>query len=321
MASATDRTAKAIRNGNRPNHSDRSFVNPRGYCFVSAAAALDLPPPSRPIMRRPSGQLLRALELCEHRAGARIRMPPFRYALYLTPPPDSDLWRFGRDVIGRDAATGLSCEGYDVEAWRSLTSEPRRYGFHATVKAPFRLRADLDFVDLTDRVTAFARSFKPFDAGELHVGAMAAADGRAFVVLRPEGRSKALQSFEACAVRTLDALRAPLAEDERTRRNVSKLTPRQRYYLEAWGYPYVIDEFRPHITLTNAVADPAPLIKSLQWEFSLRVASRTMRVDAVTLFGEASPNGDFRILRHFPLGRPNRGRRVSSRVAAAAFID
>ncbi len=253
-------------------------------------------------------------------------MSPFRYALYLTPPQDGDLWRFGRDVIGRDAATGLSCEGfapegYELESWRSLTSEPRRYGFHATIKAPFRLRADLDFVDLTDRIAAFARSFKPFDAGELHVGAMAADDGRAFVVLRPEGRSKALRSFEASAVRTLDALRAPLAEDEQARRNVSKLTPRQRYYLEAWGYPYVIDEFRPHFTLTNAVPDPAPLVKSLQWEFSLRVASRTMRVDAVTLFAEASPGGDFKILRRFPLGRPNRGRRLSSRVAAAAFID
>ncbi len=253
-------------------------------------------------------------------------MSQFRYALYLTPSPDSDLWRFGRDVTGRDAATGAACagfapEGYDVEDWRSLTSEPRRYGFHATIKAPFRLRADLDFVDLTDRVDAFARSLKPFDAGELHVGAMPAADGRAFVVLRPEGRSKALRSFEASAVRTLDALRAPLTDDERAHRNISKLTPRQRYYLEAWGYPYVIDEFRPHFTLTNAVADPAPLVKSLQWEFSLRVASRAMRVDAVTLFGEASPKGDFTILRHFPLGRPKRGRRVSSRVAAAAFID
>ena len=253
-------------------------------------------------------------------------MTPFRYALYLTPSPDSDLWRFGRDVIGRDAATGLSCEGfapegYDLEAWRILTSEPRRYGFHATIKAPFSLRADLDFVDLTDRVAAFARSFKPFDAGGLHVGAMAAGDGRAFVALRPEGRSRALQSFEASAVRTLDALRAPLTDDERARRDVARLTPRQRYYLEAWGYPYVIDEFRPHFTLTNPVADPAPLIKSLQWEFSLRVASRTLRVDAVTLFGEVSPGGDFTILRRFPLGRSNRGRRVSSRVGAAAFID
>ena len=62
-----------------------------------------------------------------------------RYALYLTPPPDSDLWRFGCDIIGRDAATGglregFAPEGYELEAWRQLTSEPRRYGFHATAQ-------------------------------------------------------------------------------------------------------------------------------------------------------------------------------------------
>jgi hypothetical protein len=73
--------------------------------------------------------------------------------------------------------------------------------------------------------------------------------------------------------------------------------------------------------LSNAVPDPAPIVKSLEWEFSLRVASRAMRVDAVTLFGEMSPGGDFRILRRFPLGRSQRQRRLSSRVAAAAFID
>ena len=69
----------------------------------------------------------------------------FRYALYLTPPPDSDLWRFGCDVIGRDPVAGASCEGFSLEgyppdSWRSMTSDARRYGFHATLKAPFSLR-------------------------------------------------------------------------------------------------------------------------------------------------------------------------------------
>ncbi len=169
-----------------------------------------------------------------------------RYALYLAPPPDGDLWRFGCDVIGRDALTGRSVdgfapEGHDVEGWRGLTSEPRRYGFHATLTAPFRLRADLDFVDLMDRVAAFARHCSPFDAGELHVGEMKTADGRAFVVLKPKGGATELRVFEERAVRALDALRAPLTTAERLRRNVARLTPRQRYYLEAWGYPYVLD--------------------------------------------------------------------------------
>jgi Protein of unknown function (DUF1045) len=249
-----------------------------------------------------------------------------RYALYLTPPPESDLWRFGCDVIGRDALTGdlregFAPEGHKLEAWHDLTRDPRRYGFHATLKAPFRLRADLDAIDLMDNIAAFARTVSPFDAGELHVGAMATDDGRAFVVLKPRPHSKALRALEEAAVRGLDAVRAPPTQEERLRRDISRLSPRQRYYLEAWGYPYVIDEFRPHYTLTNAVPDPAPLVKSLKWEFSLRVASREMRVDALTLFGETAPGGEFRILSRFPLGRSLRPRRLSPRVAAAAFID
>ena len=249
-----------------------------------------------------------------------------RYALYLTPSAESDLWRFGCDVIGRDALTGelregFAPEGHELEAWHGLTSDPRRYGFHATLKAPFRLRADLDAIDLTDTIAAFARTVSPFDAGELHVGAMAADDGRAFVVLKPWPHSKALRSLEEAAVRRLDAVRAPPTQEERLRRDISRLSPRQRYYLEAWGYPYVIDEFRPHFTLTNAVPDPAPLVKSLKWEFSLRVASREMRVDALTLFGETAPSGEFRVVRRFPLGRSPRQRRLSPRVAAGVFID
>ena len=69
---------------------------------------------------------------------------PIRWAVYLAPPPESALWRFGSDVIGRDAASGernagFALDGFDAAAWRALTSEPRRYGFHATLKAPFRL--------------------------------------------------------------------------------------------------------------------------------------------------------------------------------------
>ena len=240
-----------------------------------------------------------------------------RYALYLAPPPDCDLWRFGCDVIGRDALTGRSVdgfapEGHDVEGWRGLTSEPRRYGFHATLTAPFRLRADLDFVDLMDSVPAFARHCSPFDAGELHVGEMKTADGRAFVVLKPKGGATELRVFEERAVRALDALRAPLTTAERLRRNVARLTPRQRYYLEAWGYPYVLDEFRPHFTLTNAILHAGPAAKALEWEFRLRVASPALRVDALTLFGERELDGEFEIVRRFPLGHAKRAQRSNS---------
>src|SRR6185437_8167977 len=99
----------------------------------------------------------------------------FRFALSLTPPPDSDLWRFGCEAIGRDALTRASCEGFSLEgyprdSWRNMTRDPRRYGFHATLKAPFPLRLDFEAADLFDGLAEFARKHSPFEAGELSVG-------------------------------------------------------------------------------------------------------------------------------------------------------
>jgi hypothetical protein len=249
-----------------------------------------------------------------------------RYALYLAPPPESALWRFGCDVIGRDPLTGASRDGFALEgympsAWRSMTSDPRRYGFHATLKAPFRLRLDLDLADLTDCLAEFALKFAPFDAGELSLGAVSMGDGLAFVALKPGGGLSELLSFEGRVVRALDYLRAPLASNDRERRKSARLSPRQAYYLDAWGHPYVLDEFRPHFTLTNAIAEADRVARLLQQEFPLRVASPALRVDALTLFGESEPGGDFRILRRFPLGRPKRAGRSRARIPTPAVVD
>ncbi len=259
-------------------------------------------------------------------SGKTLRANQLRYALYLAPPPESELWRFGCEVIGRDALTGASwgefgLEGYPPGAWRSMTGDPRRYGFHATLKAPFRLRLDLDIADLTAGLVEFARRFAPFDAGDLSVGAVATGGGRAFVALMPDAVHKELRSFEESVVRGLDRFRAPLSSAERQRRGAARPTPRQSYYLDAWGYPYVLDEFRPHFTLTNAIAHPDRVVRLLEWEFRLRVPSPALRVDALTLFGESEPGGEFRILRRFPLGRPIRARRPSARASAQAFLD
>ena len=259
-----------------------------------------------------------------YRSGMAMSANHFRYALYLTPAPDSDLWRFGCDVIGRDALTGASCEGFSLEgyppdSWRSMTSDPRRYGFHATLKAPFPLRLDLDPADLFDGVAEFAGKRSPFDAGELKVGVIKARHGLAFVALKPERAAKELRSFEASLVRGLDRLRAPFVESGRECRRSERLTPRQAYYLDAWGYPYVLDEFDPHFTLTNAIPDADRVARLLEWEFKLWVASRALHVDALTLFKQSEPFGEFRILRRFPLGRPHRPRRSTRALATAVF--
>jgi hypothetical protein len=83
----------------------------------------------------------------------------------------------------------------------------------------------------------------------------------------------------------------------------------------------VLDEFRPHFTLTNAIADADRVARFLQQEFRLRIASPALGVDALTLFEEREPGGEFGILRRFPLGRPKRSSRSSARIPARPVVD
>ncbi len=232
---------------------------------------------------------------------------PARYAIYLAPPPTSALWRFGCDVLGRDALTGeqnssFAIDGLDAEGWRERTAEPRRYGFHATLKAPFRLKDGASVDELFQAVAALAGARPPFEAGPLGVSRIAAGKGRAFVALTPIAPSPELTRLENVVVRALDAFRAPLDDSERLRRDPRRLSPRQRETFETWGYPFALDEFRPHLTLTNALDDAEAIAAALAREFARRVASPLLTVDALVLFAQDGADGDFAILRRFPLG-------------------
>jgi 2'-5' RNA ligase len=232
---------------------------------------------------------------------------PARYAVYLAPAPTSALWRFGCDVLGRDALTGdesasFAIDGIDAAEWRERTAEPRRYGFHATLKAPFRLKDGARLDELFQAVAALAGAHRPFEAGPLGVSTIAAGRERAFVALTPVAPSPELARLEGAAVRGLDAFRAPLDDGERERRKAQRLSPRQRETLENWGYPFALDEFRPHFTLTNALADAEAVAAALAREFARRVASPLLTVDALVLFAQERAGGDFAVMRRFPLG-------------------
>ena len=67
-----------------------------------------------------------------------------RYAIYYAPDPGTALDDFGASLLGYDArsATDLPFPG-DVTLimpdWHDLTRDPRKYGFHATLKPPMAL--------------------------------------------------------------------------------------------------------------------------------------------------------------------------------------
>lgn len=218
-----------------------------------------------------------------------------RYAIYFAPPHGSPLNSLGSSWLGRDAHTGALLAQPAVEGIAAVTADPRRYGFHATLKAPFSLREGVAPDHLVQTCAALAADIRDFRV-KLRVGLL---DG--FLALRPEATSGLLQDIAARMVRELDHFRKPPIHDELVRRRKTPLTPRQEDYLMQWGYPYVFDEFRFHMTLTQRLpADHArPILAAAEAHFGDELSS-PLTIDGVTLFQEKEPGAPFLVLRHFP---------------------
>src|ERR1700687_4123026 len=127
-----------------------------------------------------------------------------RFAIYFVPPADSDLHRFGAGFLGYDCYTGRDLGyGQDIEIgaseWAELTREPRRYGFHATLKAPFRLRPELKEADLAAELCRFAALPRPVPAIEPVVQSL----GR-FIAIVPADTSTQLDRLAADCVTAFD---------------------------------------------------------------------------------------------------------------------
>lgn len=227
-----------------------------------------------------------------------------RYALYYAPASDSALWRFGSTTLGYDALTAEDLPfavppGCDAALWPDLTAEPRRYGFHATLKAPFELAQGRS----EEQLHAFARNYAAGLEGVRLAGLSVAALG-SFVALTPSEPSEDLQRFAFALVQAFEPFRAPLAEADRARRLKSPLTPAQHAYLEAYGYPYVGDAFRFHMTLTGSLpGDQAgPVKRALEAAYAAAVPAGPIRIDRFALFRQDDRASRFRLLDSYAFG-------------------
>ena len=103
-----------------------------------------------------------------------------------------------------------------------------------------------------------------------------------------------------------DQFRAPLSSADMVRRQAGSLSDKQKAYLELWGYPYVFDEFRFHMTLTGAL--PESLLDLAQDEiselFSSRVGLEPVVIDSIVLARQEYRNGRFRIIERGPFLAP-----------------
>lgn len=176
-----------------------------------------------------------------------------RYAVYWAPRPASPLARFGNGWLGRDPDPAAGEPAFPLRApppasWRELVAEPRVYGFHATLKPPFRLAEGRSEGELTAAVAQLAASLRPIGAVALRLAEL----GR-FLALVPASRRREIDLLAGYCVEVLDGFRAPPDQAELARRRAAGLTPRQDSLLLKWGYPFVFAEFRFHMTLTAAM--------------------------------------------------------------------
>lgn len=227
-----------------------------------------------------------------------------RYALYYAPAADSALWRFGSGVLGYDALIAEDIPfavppGCGPEEWPDLTAEPRRYGFHATLKAPFELAQGRG----EDQLRAFAHNYAAATESVALAGLSIHALGR-FVALIPSEPSNALQRFAFAMVQAFEPFRAPMSEADRARRLKSPLTPAQHAYLEAFGYPYVGDAFHFHMTLTGSLAAERvdPIRLALDQAYAQAVPRGPVLIDRIALYRQDDRAGRFRLLDSHPLG-------------------
>jgi putative phosphonate metabolism protein len=225
-----------------------------------------------------------------------------RYAIYWAPEAGAPLAHFGADWLGWDAEAGapiphLFVAGLPASA-ADITATPRRYGFHATLKPPFALAGGADAAALLSATRVMAARIPAFEAPTL-----ALSSGHGFASLRLSAPSAAMTALAAEAVTALDRYRAPLSPADLARRRAAPLPAAAQANLTRWGYPWVMDLFDFHLTLSGAM-DAAPLDRTCAALAPLvaPLCAAPLPVREICVFGDPGAGAPFRLLARVPLG-------------------
>ena len=218
-----------------------------------------------------------------------------RYALYFAPLAGSALARFGESWLARPVLGG-----FDAARLLALTEAPRHYGFHGTLKPPFHLADACDAAQLRRALAGFAARQAAFDIPSLRLCAIGD-----FLALIPSEPTPALSALAKACVAEFDAYRAPPEAAELAKRHAAGLTPRQAELLARWGYPYVMDEFRFHLTLTGPIADGAERsrLADMLAPVVAPLLGQAVPVRELCLFHQPERAAPFRLAERFSFGR------------------
>jgi putative phosphonate metabolism protein len=222
-----------------------------------------------------------------------------RYALYYAPPPDAPWAQYATSWLGWDMQARQSVAQLQLDLplpIAEISKSPRKYGLHATLKPPFRLATGVTRADLESACAELCANLPPLQLENLRLTRM----GR-FLALCPAEKSPELSALAGNCVRGLDSFRAPFSSDELADRRAAQLSPRQMTNLDTWGYPYVLEDFRFHITLTGRLAKPdLNAVHAVLDRTLTPLLPRRQSITDLALVGEDS-EGRFHLLRRFEL--------------------
>jgi hypothetical protein len=221
-----------------------------------------------------------------------------RYAIYFVPSAATEFFRFGSAVLGYDCYTGASVRrpaalDAEPELWDRLTAEPRSYGFHATLKAPFTLSPSSGEAQLVSALHSFAGLGHSIPALMPAVQMLSG-----FAAIVPAAASPAIDELAAKCTTIFDAFRAPMTAQERAQRVASGLNQSQIANLDRWGYPYLFADFRFHMTLTSRVdVDQRDhVLATLQKALGRACKDRALAIERISLVRQNDANTPFRVI-------------------------
>ncbi len=174
-----------------------------------------------------------------------------RYSIYYV--PDGLLGKFGAswlgwDIQARKSVPFLQIQNTEIDL-NQLTEKPRKYGFHGTLKAPFRLKSCKTEKELIADFEGFCRNQSSVSSDKLVLQVI-----NDFLALAPGKQSKQINRLAQNCVTYFERYRAPLNKMELAKRRSKPLTIYQQEMLSKWGYPYVFKDFKFHLTLTGKIS-------------------------------------------------------------------
>lgn len=226
-----------------------------------------------------------------------------RYAINFTPSAADPLTIAASQWLGRNAFSG---EAMELPFIRELglheiafnTAVPRRYGFHGTLKPPFRLVEGVSEAMLLRQMMHFTGQYQPISLPPLEVVRL----GNRFA-LAPSIPCAELTHLAAAVVMHFDSFRAPMSEAELERVDTERLSVSQFANLHRFGHPHVMDEFRFHMTLTGPVgAAEIPRFEAVLKRYFEPILQRRQHLANLALFVETEPGAPFLVHSLHPLG-------------------